>query len=279
MACPSRKVGQVVDEHRFLPGRGNPRRAGSDYRVVTALPTEAGSFSSRGGLTRAEPGPGCDVACPVAVGVQFAVGGADDDVLMGTGAFDPTDVAVDRGGGGVHEDDSSSGALSLGDKDARERCPACVQDRPVQPGLGCNAAARELHGAGGRGGHGGHAELFEGKRVAGGDQRAGGLVVNVPPPVADLAPRFGEGPQESSAVAGTRSGASGAALQVSDWPLGGVDKRGLGTTSPSLVVRTRTTPTSTPTDRPVAGRGTASVSVTTTTYQRRLSRLSCSVLT
>jgi hypothetical protein len=40
--------------------------------VVTALPADAGSFSSRGGLTRAQPGPGGDVACPIEVGVQLA---------------------------------------------------------------------------------------------------------------------------------------------------------------------------------------------------------------
>src|SRR5829696_8940751 len=34
MRCLSRKVGQVVDEPRFLPGRGNPSWGGDDYGVM-----------------------------------------------------------------------------------------------------------------------------------------------------------------------------------------------------------------------------------------------------
>ena len=49
--------------------------------------------------------------------------------------------------------------------------------------------------------------------------------------------------------------------------------RGLATTSPSLVVRNRATPRSTPTSRPAAGSGTGWVSAITMTYQRRCSRL------
>src|SRR5829696_447211 len=96
---------------------------------VTALPTGAGSFSSRGGLTRAQPGPGCDVAGPIEVGVQIAMDGADNEVLLRPGAAGPAGVAVDRGVGGMHEHDSPSSAFSLGDKDARELRPTGVQDR------------------------------------------------------------------------------------------------------------------------------------------------------
>src|SRR5512132_975726 len=50
-----------------------------------------------GGLTRAQPGPGGDVASPVQVGVQLAVDRADDGVLPGPAAAGAADVAVDRG--------------------------------------------------------------------------------------------------------------------------------------------------------------------------------------
>src|SRR5215208_6780402 len=105
---------------------------------VTALPTGAGSFSSRGGLTRAQPGPGCDVAGPIEVGAQLAVDGADDDVLTGPDASSSAGVAVDRGVGGTHETASPAGGCSVGGKDAHERGPTGVQDRPVQSGVGGN---------------------------------------------------------------------------------------------------------------------------------------------
>src|SRR5829696_9934411 len=142
--------------------------------------------------------------------------GADDDLLPRPVTAGPAGVAVDRGAAGVHEDDSPSGAFSLGGKDARELGPAGVQDRPVQPGLGGNVATRMVHGAGGRGRHGGHPQVFQGDGVAGVDQSAGGLVVEVPPLVAELAPLFGECPPTPSAVAGAGAGALLAALKVDD---------------------------------------------------------------
>src|SRR5215207_3329845 len=195
---------------------------------VTALPTGAGSFSSRGGLTRAQPGPGGDISGPVQVGVQGAVDGADDRVLPWSAAASPAGVAVDRGAAGMHEHDSPSGAFSLGGKDARELGPAGVQDRPVQPGLGGNVAAGMVHGAGGRGGHGGYPQVFQRDGVAGADQCAGNLVVKVPPPVAQLAPLFGEGPPEPSAVPRAGAGALLAALQVDDPLLGGIEEPRIG---------------------------------------------------
>src|SRR5215211_9163062 len=195
---------------------------------MTALPADPGSFSSNGGLTRAQPGPGCDVAGPVEVGVQVAVDGADDGVLAGPAASGPAGMAVDRGVGGMHEDDSPSGAFSLGDKDARELGPAGVQDRPVQPGLGRNVAAGILHRTCGRSGHGGHTELFEGDRVVVVDQPAGGLVVEVPPLVSHLAPLLGERPPEPPTVTGAGPGALLAALQVGDPLLCGIEEAQIG---------------------------------------------------
>ncbi len=42
---------------------------------MTALPVETGSFSGDERLTRAQPGPGCDVARPIKVGVVLAAEG------------------------------------------------------------------------------------------------------------------------------------------------------------------------------------------------------------
>src|SRR5215207_7466712 len=102
---------------------------------VTVLAAEADSFSGDMRLTRAQPGPGCDVACPVEVGVLRAAAGADDGVLPWPGAARAAGVAVAAGVAGVHADHSPSGALSLGDEDAGELSPAGVQDGPVEPGL------------------------------------------------------------------------------------------------------------------------------------------------
>ena len=98
---------------------------------VIAPPVETGSFSGDERLTRAQPGPGQDVARPINVGVVLAADGADHGVLPWPGASGPAGVAVDQRWQG-HEHDSPSGAFSLGDKDACELAPASVQDRPVQ---------------------------------------------------------------------------------------------------------------------------------------------------
>jgi hypothetical protein len=54
------------------------------------------------------------------------------------------------------------------------------------------------------------------------DEGAGGLVVEVAPLVADLAPLLGEGPPQPPAVARAGPGACLAALQVGDPLPGGV---------------------------------------------------------
>src|SRR5512132_340398 len=131
------------------PGDDTTTTTTAPCRFVTALPAEAGSFSSRGGLTRAQPGPGCDVACPVDIGVYRPADGADHRVLPRPGASGPAGVAVDRGVGGVHEDHSPSGAFSLGGEDGRELAPAGIEDCPVESGLLRDRPARCLDGAAG----------------------------------------------------------------------------------------------------------------------------------
>src|SRR4029453_15868065 len=197
-------------------------------RFVTALPAEAGSFSSRGGLTRAQPGPGCDVACPVDIGVYRPADGANHRVLPGPGTSGPAGVAVDRGVGGVHEDDSPSGAFSLGGEDGRELAPAGIEDRPVESGLLRDRPARCLDGAPGRGRHVGHTEVFQRQRVVGVDEGARGLVVEVAPAVADLTPLLGQYPPQSLAVPGARLGALLTPLQVGECRLGRVEEPGGG---------------------------------------------------
>src|SRR5215211_343408 len=176
---------------RPIPRAPPVTTATAPCRFVTALPAEAGSFSSRGGLTRAQPGPGCDVACPVDIGVYRPADGADHRVLPGPGASGPAGVAVDRGVGGVHEDDSPSGAFSLGGEDGRELAPAGIEDCPVESGLLRDRPARCLDGAAGRGGHVGHTQIFQRQLVVGVDEGARGLVVEVAPAVADLTPLLG----------------------------------------------------------------------------------------
>ena len=104
---------------------------------MTALTAEADSFSGRvGGLTRAQPGPGVDVARPVHVGVHRAVRGADHLVLPGAGAPGATAVAADAGAGRVHPDHKPASFFRFASKDSGELGPARVQHRLVQPGLG-----------------------------------------------------------------------------------------------------------------------------------------------
>src|SRR6266851_7309263 len=87
---------------RRLEMPASRRREGAS---VTALTAEAGSFSGRlGGLTRAQPGPGVNVARPVHIGVHRAVHGADHGVLSWPGAPSPALVAAGAGAGRVHPD-------------------------------------------------------------------------------------------------------------------------------------------------------------------------------
>ena len=110
-------------------------------RFVTAPVPDGTGLSSRGGLTRAQPGPGRYVACPVDVGVDRAVRGTDHCVLPGAGAFPPAYMTVNAGAGGVHEHHSPSGTFSLGGEDGRELCPARVENRFVQSSASQHRAA------------------------------------------------------------------------------------------------------------------------------------------
>src|SRR5215471_5978182 len=71
---------------------------------VTALPPESGSFSScRRSLTRAQPGPGRNIPCPVHVGVDHAMNGADHGLLLRAFASAPAAMAADARPGRVHQ--------------------------------------------------------------------------------------------------------------------------------------------------------------------------------
>src|SRR5260370_41484103 len=113
-----------------------PNNNNGDTIRVTGLPPEGGSFSScRGSLTRAQPGPGRDVACPVEVGVDHAVNGADDGLLLRARASAPAAVAADARPGRGHQHHAPASFCRFAGADAGELGPARVQDRPVQPGL------------------------------------------------------------------------------------------------------------------------------------------------
>ena len=193
---------------------------------MTVLPTGSRQLLKPRRLDQspAQPGPGGDVAGPVEVGIQVAVEGADDGVLSGPAASGPAGVAVDRGGGGVHEDDPSSGAFSLGDKDAHELVPAGVQDRPVQPGLGSHVAAGHVDRAPGRGGQVVDVQLLQRYFVIALDESPSGLVVEVAPLVADRTPLLGERPPQPPAVARTGPGTCLSALQIGEPPLSGIQE-------------------------------------------------------
>jgi hypothetical protein len=155
------------------------------------------------------------------------VGGADDGVLPWPAAASTAGVAGDAGVAGVHAHHSPPGALSLGGEDAGELCPARVEDAAVQAALGGDVGSRLLDRAAGRGGHAAHPQGLKRQRVAGVDQRPGGLVVEVPPLLADLAPLPGELAADALVVPGARPSALLAALQVGDACLGGVEEAGV----------------------------------------------------
>jgi hypothetical protein len=119
---------------------------------VTALAAEADSFSGDKRLTRAQPGPGRDVACPVTVGIVLAAVRADDDVLPWPSAASAAGMAVEAGAAGNYEDHSPSGAFSLGDEDPGELSPGGIQYRPVAPSFLCDIPSWFLNGATSRGG-------------------------------------------------------------------------------------------------------------------------------
>src|SRR4029079_17538166 len=108
----------------------------ADNGGVTALPREGGSFSScRSSLTRAQPGPACDIDRTIHVGVHWAARGADHGVLAGAGASRPAVVAGDACPGRVHQHDSAGSFLRFPDENASELVPGRVQDALVQPAL------------------------------------------------------------------------------------------------------------------------------------------------
>jgi hypothetical protein len=208
------------------------------------------------------------------------VGGADEGVLSGSGTAGAADVAVDRGVSRMHEHDSPSGALSLGGKDGREPAPAGVQDRPVQPGLGPNVGAWVLGGAcqprrswrpraAVRGQWCRRCRPAPGRSCGWKSRRWLRTLRHSLASACRSRLRFPE-PGRDRALRRCRSAIRSCATSRN---------RGLATTSPTLVVKNRATPRSIPTDRPVDGSGTGSDSVTTITYQRRPSRLSCRALT
>src|SRR4029453_3196829 len=200
-----------------LPGYGD---------AVTALAAEADSFSGDVRLTRAQPGPGRDVICPVTVGVLLAAGGTDDGVLPWPDASRTAGVTVEAGVAGFHPDPSSSGALSLGDEDAGELSPAGVQDRPVEPGLLRHVPPGPFNGATSGGGQAANSQVLQRQHIVRVNQGAGGLVVEVAPLVADLAPFPGTRPPEPPAVARAERGAFLSALQTGNTCLcGGEEPR------------------------------------------------------
>src|SRR6202035_319728 len=87
------KVGLNYFADRELGCRQPSRGAG--VKPVTALTAEAASFSGCISPTRAQPGPGCNVPCAVAIGVHAAVHRTDNSVLLRARASAPALVAVD----------------------------------------------------------------------------------------------------------------------------------------------------------------------------------------
>ena len=142
-------------------------------------------------------------------------------------------VAGDARVGRVHEDHSPSSVFRFGFEDHRELRPARIEDRLAQPRLG-GAPVREvragLPGVGlrrGAPGHPGRVQVFECDHVAFADQPARGLVVEVEPAVAGLAPFPGQCPAQPLAVTRARLGALLTALQVPINPADSPRNRGL----------------------------------------------------
>ena len=182
---------------------------------------EGTGFSSREGLTRAQPGPGCDVARPVDVGVHRAVGRADHGVRRGPDASAPAVVAADAGAGGFTNTVRRPALSAL----AARMLANCAQPASridlLSPAFAAAMFGRNTRpgpGLARRGAacHGGYLELFQCDRVAGLHEHPRGLVVEVAPPVADLAPFFRERPPQPPAVPRTPARALLAPLQVCD---------------------------------------------------------------
>ena len=195
---------------------------------VTALPPGGCRFSGcRSDLTRAQPGPGSNVQRPVHVGVVRPAAGADHGVLPWALASVPAGVAGDTRPGWVHEHYPPAGAFSLASEDACELRPARVEDRPVEPGLGCGPVREErsrLSGIGFRFGSAGHpcsVQVLDRDDVALGNKCPRGLVVEIATAVADLPPFLGQGAFEALAVprAGPGRVPCGAASPLSSPPM------------------------------------------------------------
>jgi hypothetical protein len=117
---------------------------------------------------------------------------ADHDVLLGTSAASTAQVAHDAGVPGVHLDNPSPGSFRLGKQDRKELAPASVKDAPVEAGLGRHIAVRLLDRTGRRTGHVGDRQVLDRDHVAGVDEVAGGLVVEVAALIRELMLQFGE---------------------------------------------------------------------------------------
>ena len=173
-----------------------------------------------------QPGPGRDVACPVDIGVYRPAGRADHRVLPGPGASGPAGVAVDRGVGGVHDDDSPSGAFSLGGEDGRELAPAGIEDCPVspafcatlRPGASMVPLAEAVMLATRRSSRSA-CRRRRGRARSCGGSRAGGC---------GPTPLLGRYPPQSLAVPGAGLGGSLQPLQVGECRLGRVEGPGVG---------------------------------------------------
>src|SRR5215472_8630963 len=99
---------------------------------VTAQMLDSTSFSSRGGLTRAQPGPGGDVARRIEIGIHLAVRSADHGVLPGASAFPSAMLASDACAGGVYEHHAPASFFRFAGEDTHELCPIRVEDCFVQ---------------------------------------------------------------------------------------------------------------------------------------------------
>src|SRR5919197_5707774 len=125
-----RRAGPADGRRRHPPAR---RRAGRPHRasgpLVTAPLAQANSLPGpSGGLARAQPGPGCDIACSVEISIHAAVGRADHGVLPWPSAARATAMAGDARPLRVHLDNSPSGSFRLGDEDQEELAPASIED-------------------------------------------------------------------------------------------------------------------------------------------------------
>jgi hypothetical protein len=126
---------------------------------------------------------------------------ADHDVLPGTSASGAAQVARNAGIPGVHLDNPPPGSFRLGKQDRQKLAPASVKDAPVEAGLGRHIAAWLVDRTGRRTGHVGDRQVLDRNHVAGVDEVAGGLVMEVTALIRELTLQLGEFPSCAAAVA------------------------------------------------------------------------------